>query len=397
MSTEGVRAKDNLEASSFSIEMGSVVSLENTNGNRLTRMPVTRLRGFHPGWFGAVMGTAIVGIAASLNPGSVSSFAPYAKIVGQVTSVLAVVLGVILIGPYIGRMAIHRDATLRDLRNPMVGPLYGTLPGGILVISATVAAVGPSLVSAATARDIVIALDWVGIPLAFAASVLFAYLLFVRSEIVPEAVNGSWFIPPVVNIVVPMVLTPLIPGSSPSAVRGLVFGSYLFWGMGFMLYLLVLTMLYHRMVLFPLPHAGLAPSTWIGLGPLGVGTITLVKMASSGNPVFGHSDQVVALISKIGATFLWGFGVWWLSAAVVLLFHYLHQGRIPYGIGWWGFTFPVGAFTVATLVLAKAWNIEAMDWLGSALFILLVIFWLVVAIRTVVALWTGEMWGDSLG
>lgn len=30
--------------------------------------PLARLRGLHPGWFGAVMGTAIVGVAAAMNP-----------------------------------------------------------------------------------------------------------------------------------------------------------------------------------------------------------------------------------------------------------------------------------------------------------------------------------------
>ena len=34
--------------------------------------PLMRLRGFHPGWLGAVMGTGIIGVAASLNPGGIA-------------------------------------------------------------------------------------------------------------------------------------------------------------------------------------------------------------------------------------------------------------------------------------------------------------------------------------
>ena len=46
--------------------------------------PLARLRGFHPGWFGAVMGSAIVGMAASANPGGLAALAQPARTLGQV-------------------------------------------------------------------------------------------------------------------------------------------------------------------------------------------------------------------------------------------------------------------------------------------------------------------------
>ena len=354
--------------------------------------PLARLRGFHPGWFGAVMGTGIVGVAASLNPGSVAALAQPARTLGQVMAVLAVVLGVVLGAGYVGRFVWHGDAALADLRDPVAGALYGTLPGGILVLAAAAAAIGPTWFSASTVRDVVTGLDWAGVPLAFVMSVAFAYLLFVRSELVPETVNGGWFIPPVVNIVVPLVLVPLIPAASAPVARALLLASYGFWGMGFLLYLLVVTMLHHRLVLHPLPHAGLAPSLWIGLGPIGVGALALVKMAGVGAGAFGAAEPTVAMVSKLAATALWGFGIWWLAAAVLLLVHYLRSGPLPYGLGWWGFTFPLGAYTVATLALAKAWDLTGLDWAGAGLFVLLGLFWLLVAGRTTWALRTGEVW-----
>jgi C4-dicarboxylate transporter/malic acid transport protein len=205
-------------------------------------------------------------------------------------------------------------------------------------------------------------------------------------------VNGGWFIPPVVNIVVPLVLVPLIPGASPQVARALLLASYGFFGMGFVLYLLVVAMLHHRLVLHPLPHAGLAPSLWIGLGPIGVGALALVKMAGAGTGAFGAAEPAVAMVSKLAATALWGFGIWWLAAAVLLLVHYLRSGPLPYGLGWWGFTFPLGAYTVATLALAKAWDLRGLDWASAGLFVALGLFWLLVAGRTTWALRTGEAW-----
>ncbi len=351
--------------------------------------PLERLRGFHPGWFGAVMGTGIVAVAAFLNPGNVVSLAPAARALGQTMAVLAAAAAVVLVVPYLGRFVRHPDAALADLRDPVAGAMYATFPGGILVLAAVASAVGPTWWSAPTVRDLVAALAFVGVPLAFAMSLLFAYLLFVRAEMVLESVNGGWFIPPVVNVVVPLVLVPLVPGSPPVTARALLLASYGFWGMGFVLYLLIVTMLHHRLVVHALPHAALAPSLWIGLGPIGVGALALVKMAAAGTAVFGSSGPTVALLSRLAATALWGFGVWWLATAALLLVHYRRSGRLPFGIGWWAFTFPLGAYTVATLSLARAWNLSGLEWVGAGLFVLLGVFWLTVAARTTWAVGTG--------
>ena len=218
--------------------------------------PLARLQSFHPGWFGAVMGTAILAVAASLNPGNVAVLADPFHWAGKVLAILAAVVAAALAVPYIGRWFAHPDATQRDLHDPVAGALFGTFPGGILVLAATVAAVGPSLIPETVVRTVVTVLACIGVPLAFAVSVTFAHLLFTRSEIDHEVVNGGWFIPPVVNIVVPMALLPLVPGTAPATAQLLLVACYAFWGMGFLLFLLVLTMLHHRLVLHPCPKLG---------------------------------------------------------------------------------------------------------------------------------------------
>ena len=55
------------------------------------------LRGFHPGWFGAVMGTAVVGIIAITNPGSDPAFATSARVAAQTMTIAALALGVLLL------------------------------------------------------------------------------------------------------------------------------------------------------------------------------------------------------------------------------------------------------------------------------------------------------------
>ncbi len=354
--------------------------------------PGMALHSFHPGWFGAVMGTAIVGVAAFMNPGSIPALRAPLSVLGIAWVALAWVVAVIIGVPYFLRWVRHPDAATKDLRHPVMGSMYATFPAAVVVLATATAAVAPAVLPPGTVFWIVAVLAVAGSILAFAASVALAYFLFVTPNVGVEAANGGWFIAPVTNIIVPMVLVPLVPGVSPETGRFLLLMSYAYWGMGFFLFLMVASLLYDRLVYHPLPAAPLAPSLWIVLGGIGVGGIALVRMAQGGGQIWGDASALVGQLSAVGAAVLWGFGLWWLAAAILLLGRYLVRGGLPYGIGWWAFTFPVGAYTVDTLTLGRVFSVGAIEWLGVLLFLLLAVFWLVVTVRTLIGMRTGEAW-----
>jgi len=60
---------------------------------------------------------------------------------------------------------------------------------------------------------------------------------------------------------------------------------------------------------------------------------------------------------------------------------YLREG-LPFNIGWWGFTFPIGVYAVATLALARQTHLAPLFVFGAVLVAALVAFWCVVAFRT---------------
>jgi C4-dicarboxylate transporter/malic acid transport protein len=351
------------------------------------------LRCFHPGWFGVVMGTGIVGIALAANPGNWSAMLVPDQYAARVMAAITAVLFVGLGGLYILRWVRSPREALADLRNPLTGAMYATVPAGILVAAIMASAVGPLMFPPAVVYGLVFWLTWVGVPLTFVFSVVFLYVLMTSRGTVMEAVNGSWFIPPVANIVVPVVLAALAAHATPPAMaRLLMLTGYAFWGMGLILFLLVLSMLHDRLILHPLPHAAMAPSLVITLGPVGVGALALIKLAAAGAPVFGTLAPSVSLMSLIAASILWGFGLWWMATTLVVMVRYLATGPLPYGLGWWAFTFPVGAFSMATLTLGRAWNIGYVDDLAVGFVGLLILLWLMVAVRTLWATATGEAW-----
>lgn len=341
------------------------------------------LRGFHPGWYGAVMGTAIIAIAAAMNPGQATGTAAAGRDAAEAFATLAALLGAGLAFPYVARLIVHPGAAWADLRHPVHGALYATVPAGILILALMVARVGSLMLPTGSILPLVESLGALGMLLGFALSVVYSYLLMVHPRVGSAAAFGGWFIPPVTNLVVPLVLLPLMPHVSADAARFLFALGYGFWGMGMLLFILVAVQVYDRLVVHPLPHPSLSPATWIFLGPIGVGSIALVQMAQAGQHLFGAAAPSVQMLSLLGATALWGFGIWAFALASLLLIHYLWRGPIPFGAGWWAFTFPLGAFTVDTLVLARAWNLGSLELTGAALFLLLVAFWAVVTGGTV--------------
>jgi len=351
----------------------------------------SRLRGLHPGWFGGVMGTGILAIAAYQNPGGSAALLGTAHAVGEILGVFTTVLAAALVVAYIARWVAHFDAALADLHHPVIGPLYGLFPGGLIIVAVLVATMGRSLLPAGAIVPTVATLTIVGGVLAFAIAATFTYLLF-TGETDAQAVNGGWLIPPVVNIIVPMGLVSLLSQVGPSIDRLLMALSYAYFGIGFFLFILVISMVHDRLVLHPLPHASLAPSLWIFLGPIGAGSLALLAMAKAGAPLFGPAAPAVNVLTLLVASALWGFGLWALTAAALMLVRYLREGPLPYGLGWWGFTFPIGAYTVATLSIARAWQSGWLEGFAVVLFVALAAFWAVVAARTLWAVFTGEVW-----
>ena len=353
--------------------------------------PPSRLRGLHPGWFAAVMGTAILAVATYDNPAGLTALEATAHALGIAIAVLAYLLAAVLIVAYAARWIRHRDAALADLRHPVMGAMYGTVPGGLLVLAVMTSVIGPAVLSASAVTAIIAVLAIIGGTLAVVISVAFAYVLFTGEAPVAQ-VNGGWFIPPVVTIILPMVLIPLMSHVDSDTARLLLMLGYAFYGMGLLLFALVMSLLHDRLILHPLPGAPMAPSLWIGLGPVGVAVLALLALARAGEPAFGTAAGTVALVSLLAATGIWGFGAWWLAASIALLVRYLRAGTLPYSLAWWAFTFPLGAYTVATLTLARAWNVTPIEWFAVLLYAGLVTFWVIVTVGTVRATRTGQVW-----
>jgi tellurite resistance protein TehA-like permease len=100
--------------------------------------------------------------------------------------------------------------------------------------------------------------------------------------------------------------------------------------------------------------------------------------------------EVASGLGLIGGVILWGYGGWWLLVATLTTIRYLRQG-MPFNIGWWGFTFPLGVYAVATLTLARQTHLDFLMAIGAGLVVCLTLFWVTVATRTLHGAWKGYL------
>ena len=150
-----------------------------------------------------------------------------------------------------------------------------------------------------------------------------------------------------------------------------------------------------RLALHKLPDTAFAATSWLPLGPLATGCLGLMTLghaapaAFAGTPLEGLGSLAPAA-GLMGAFVLWGAGFWWLVIALLFTLHYRRQ-RMAFNLGWWGFTFPLGVFALASLELQRQTDMVAFGGFGLLLAAGLALVWVLVMRRTLAGLWHGEL------
>ena len=75
----------------------------------------------------------------------------------------------------------------------------------------------------------------------------------------------------------------------------------------------------------------------------------------------GQAGEILYIIGWLTALIMWGFAIVWLFFAIASI----SSSKFPFNIGWWGFTFPLGVFTVSTTTIGKELPSRFFDVLGT--------------------------------
>jgi tellurite resistance protein len=175
--------------------------------------------------------------------------------------------------------------------------------------------------------------------------------------------SPAWFIPAVGNVIVP--------------VAGVGFGfpeiSWLFFSVGIVFWIVLLTLVFNRLVFHdPLPGR-LAPTLVILIAPPAVAFVAYLRLG-------GEIDPFARILLNAGYLFF-----------AVVLTQAGRLPRLPFALSFWALSFPIAALTIASFLYAERTGSEAHALIGFALWGLLGAIVLTLGLRTLVAIARGEI------
>ncbi|WP_454876008.1 TDT family transporter [Pseudomonas farris] len=353
--------------------------------------PREAIRQFTPNWFAATMGTGVLALALAQLPVSNPGLHAFAEGLW----LFNIVLFVVFTAMYAARWVMFFDEARRIFGHSTVSMFFGTIPMGLATIIN-----GFLLFGLPRWGDGVIYLAeilwWLDVAMSLACGVLIPYMMFTRQEHSIDQMTAVWLLPVVAAEVAAAsggLLAPHLADAHSQLV--VLVTSYVLWAFSLPVAFSILTILLLRMALHKLPHENMAASSWLALGPIGTGALGMLLLGADAPAIFAANGlpgigEIAAGLGLVAGITLWGFGLWWMLIALLITVRYLRAG-IPFNLGWWGFTFPLGVYSLATLKLASTLSLTFFSVFGCVLVAMLAVMWLLVAKRTIKGAWRGEL------
>jgi tellurite resistance protein TehA-like permease len=221
----------------------------------------------------------------------------------------------------------------------------------------------------------------VGVAGSIFSALVVPYLMFTRHDLTTESAYGSWLLP-IVPPIVASVPGALLATHWPVALRSDMLAlTYALWGTGMALATIIIVLFYSRLVYHKIPAGPLVPTLWLVVGPLGQSVAGVNALGNAASTIWPTLGPVLRAAAVVYGLPVWGFGVYWLilALAVTVCAAFKH---LPFNLGWWAFTFPVGVLTAGTYALYTRTQTPLFAGIGVALLCLLALMWTLVATRS---------------
>lgn len=306
--------------------------------------PLEAIRQFTPNWFAVVMGTGVLALALAQWPTTM----PGLHALGEGLWLFNTLLFVVFALMYTARWVLFFDEARRIFGHSTVSMFFGTIPMGLATLINGLLLFGlPRWGEGVVAVAEV--LWWIDVAMSLACGVLIPFLMFTRQEHRIDQMTAVWLLPVVAAEVAAAsggLLAPHLAAVHSQLI--VLVTSYVLWAFSLPLAFSILTILVLRMALHKLPHENMAASSWLALGPIGTGALGMLLLGGDAPMIFAANGlpgvgDIAAGLGLVAGITLWGFGLWWMVMALLITARYLRTG-VPFNLGWWGFTFPLGVY-----------------------------------------------------
>lgn len=345
---------------------------------------------FTPSWFSVNMGTGITSILLHNLPYN----GRWLYWISVAIYCLNILLFMIFLAISVLRYFMYKGLFMSMIGHPVQSLFVGTFPMGLatiinMIVFVCVPAWGSWVITLAWT------LWWIDAVIAVMTCFYLPFLITHVHESQLSNMTAAWLLP-IVSAIVASATGGIVAEVLPNPQHALltVIISYILWGTGFPLAMVVLVVYFHRLTIHHLPSREAIVSVFLPLGPIGQGTFALMQLGKVALKTFPvtrtFEDDTGKFFYNVGnfaALIIWGYGLFWLFFAVASI----SRSKFPFNMGWWGFTFPLGVYAVATTTLAKDLPSLFFKVLGTIFSVMVVLLWLTVSLKTIQRAATGKL------
>lgn len=318
-------------------------------------------------YFALVMATGIVSIAA---------FQHDLDAVAVLLLTLNVVFAVVLSVLYVARLIRYHDLMRADLFSEAHAPGYLTIAAAINVLGS----------------GFMIIEGWLGVAeflwaVGLVAWVLLMYSIFFNLTVAEKKVslerglNGTWLLLVVATQSVAVLGATIAPHLSKP--EGVLFVSLLGFGSGFLLYMIVITLVCYRWWFLPMSSSEATPSYWVNMGALAITTLAGSNLVLAADE-WTLTEQLQDFVTGLTVVF-WSFATFWIPLLVCMGVwrHLVKRVPLRYSAELWAMVFPLGMYAAATFQMDEVLKVNMLGWLSWTFLVIALIAWVVTLILMV--------------
>jgi len=293
-----------------------------------------------PGYFAWVMATGIVSVGTELLGDHLLS-----KVLLGVT--VAAFVGLTL--TYVARLVFFAAFVRQSAADPTTAMAYFTVVAGTDVLAVRLVMAAHPLV--AFALGTAAAALWLVLTYALPWSIVATARRPVLGQI-----NGTWLVWVVATQSLSIVAAAVAPSAPATWLRAdLPAIAVCLWGLGVMLYLVLIVIIFLRLLVIEVTPAEMGPAYWIAMGA------TAISVRAAAGILALHDPRAAVLVAAMRpfvvglSVVLWAFGTWWIPLLVLFgIWRYVLR-RYPrtYEPRLWNVVFPLGMYTVASFSLGQ--------------------------------------------
>lgn len=326
------------------------------------RRALAGLAGMSPAYFGMVMATGIVSLAAHQLG---------IPVIAQALFQFNIVVYGVLWFLTVLRMVRHPRRFFGDMIDHLRGPGFFTTVAGTGVLGSQFVVLAADY-RAGTVLWVAAIMLWIGLTYTIFAG----FTIKERKPTLDQGISGAWLLAVVATQSIAVLSALLAPHLGQPYRLEINFLALSMWLWGGMLYIWMMSLIFYRYTFFPFSPGDLSPPYWINMGAMAISTL-------AGSLLIINAPDAPFLLSLLpfikGFTvFYWATGTWWIPMLLVLALwrHVYRRFPMKYDPLYWGAVFPLGMYAASTDRMIAAMEFDFLAFLPQIFLYIGLVAWL---------------------